>query len=53
MATLDGLADTSGHLIAGDKVASTNVYDSAGQKLGDVEDVMIEQRTGRIVYAVP
>ncbi len=52
MATLDDLSDTSGNLIAGDKVAGTNVYDNAGEKLGDVEDVMIDKRSGRIVYAV-
>jgi hypothetical protein len=52
MATLDNLSETAGHLIAGDKVAGTNVYNNAGEKLGDVEDVMIDKRTGRIAYAV-
>jgi hypothetical protein len=52
MATTDDLKDTSGHLIAGDKVAGTNVYNNAGEKLGSIEDVMIDKRTGRIAYAV-
>jgi sporulation protein YlmC with PRC-barrel domain len=52
MATLDNLSETSGNLIAGDKVAGTNVYNNAGEKLGSVEDVMIDKRRGRIAYAV-
>ena len=52
MATLDDLTETSGNLIAADKVAGTSVYNNAGEKLGDVEDVMIDKRSGRIAYAV-
>jgi hypothetical protein len=39
-------------LIAGDKVAGTTVYDTKGEKLGTIEDVMIDKETGRIAYAV-
>ena len=43
---------TSGNLIAADKVDGTNVYNLAGEKLGTVEDVMIDKISGRAVYAV-
>ena len=46
------LDNTSGPLIAGDNVAGTSVYDTAGEKLGSVEDVMIDKRSGKIAYAV-
>lgn len=39
-------------LIAGAKVAGTPVYDTAGGRLGAVEDVMIDKASGRIAYAV-
>ncbi len=39
-------------LIAGAKVAGTPVYDTAGERLGAVEDVMIDKESGRIAYAV-
>jgi hypothetical protein len=52
MATSADITRTSGHLIAGSKVTGTTVYDMAGEKLGHVEDVMIDKQSGRITYAV-
>jgi sporulation protein YlmC with PRC-barrel domain len=43
---------TSGSLIAADKVEGTNVYNLQGDKLGTVEDIMIDKTSGRAVYAV-
>jgi sporulation protein YlmC with PRC-barrel domain len=43
---------TSGNLIAADKVDGTAVYNFAGDKLGTVEDIMIDKVSGRAIYAV-
>ena len=43
---------TSGTLIAADKVKNTNVYNLAGDKLGSVDDIMIDKVSGRAIYAV-
>ncbi|HZM57174.1 MAG TPA: PRC-barrel domain-containing protein [Acidimicrobiales bacterium] len=43
---------TSGTLIAADKVKGTNVYNLAGDKLGSVDDIMIDKVSGRAIYAV-
>lgn len=43
---------TSGNLIAAKKVDGTTVYNLAGDKLGTVEDVMIDKVSGRAIYAV-
>jgi hypothetical protein len=43
---------TSGSLIAADKVKGTNVYNLAGDKLGTVDDIMIDKVSGRAIYAV-
>jgi len=39
-------------LIAADKVEGTAVYDRAGNKLGSVEDIMIDKVGGKACYAV-
>jgi sporulation protein YlmC with PRC-barrel domain len=39
-------------LIASDKVEGTNVYRSDGEKIGDIERVMIDKRSGKVAYAV-
>jgi PRC-barrel domain len=39
-------------LIAADKVEGTVVYNSAGEKLGTVENLMIDKLSGRVGYAV-
>ena len=43
---------TSGMLIAAGKVNGTNVYNTAGEKLGSVDDIMIDKVSGRAIYAV-
>jgi uncharacterized protein YrrD len=39
-------------LIASDKVEGTPVRRSNGDKLGTIERVMIDKRTGKVAYAV-
>jgi sporulation protein YlmC with PRC-barrel domain len=52
MASLNDITDPSGRLISADQVNGTTVYDTHGEKLGSVEDVMIDKVSGRIAYAV-
>lgn len=44
--------DTTGSLIAASKVTGTSVYDTAGEKLGSIYDVMIDKSSGNTRYAV-
>src|SRR5215204_1445806 len=39
-------------LIGSDKVEGTNVYRSNGEKIGQIERVMIDKITGKVAYAV-
>ena len=39
-------------LIAADKVAGTQVYNSAGGKVGEIYDVMIDKKSGNVAYAI-
>jgi sporulation protein YlmC with PRC-barrel domain len=43
---------TSGSLIAAEKVNGTNVYNMDGDKLGTVDDIMIDKISGKAIYAV-
>ena len=43
---------TPGTLIAADKVNGTSVYNPAGEKIGSVDDIMIDKISGRVIYAV-
>jgi hypothetical protein len=43
---------TSGSLIAAEKVNGTNVYNASGDKLGSVEDIMLDKISGKAIYAV-
>jgi len=43
---------TSGSLIAAEKVEGTSVYNLAGEKLGTVEDIMLDKVSGKAIYAV-
>jgi sporulation protein YlmC with PRC-barrel domain len=52
MASLDDTTNPSGHLIAAKQVQGTTVYGTDLDKLGSVEDVMVDKATGRIAYAV-
>jgi hypothetical protein len=48
----DATTVTSGNLIAAEKVNGTAVYNLSGEKLGSVEDIMIDKVSGRAIYAV-
>lgn len=48
----DAAGPVPNELIAADKVSGTSVYDTAGESLGTIEDVMIDKRSGRVAYAV-
>ncbi len=39
-------------LIASSKVSGTSVYNSAGDSLGSIHDVMLDKRSGKVTYAV-
>lgn len=43
--------ETAG-LIGSDKVEGTNVYGAKREKIGSIERVMIDKRTGHVAYAV-
>jgi sporulation protein YlmC with PRC-barrel domain len=42
----------TGQLISSEKVTGTTVYNSAGDNLGSIHDLMIDKRGGRVAYAV-
>ena len=44
--------DETVSLISAGKVQGTNVYNTQGDSLGEVYDVMIDKRSGKIAYAV-
>ena len=48
----DMTKNTSGNLIAAEKVEGTNVYNLQGDKLGTVDDIMIDKVSGKAIYAV-
>jgi hypothetical protein len=52
MASLNDPSDTAGNLIAASQVTGTNVYNMAGDKLGDVYDVIINKQSGQVEYAI-
>jgi sporulation protein YlmC with PRC-barrel domain len=52
MADVKDTSNTRGKLIAASKVNGTTVYNTAGEKLGSVYDVMIDKATGRAEYAI-
>lgn len=39
-------------LIGADRVDGTAVYNAAGERLGDIHDVMIDKVSGRVAYAI-
>ena len=43
---------TLGHdVISSDRVEGTNVYNTAGEKLGSIDYLMIDKRSGQVRYA--
>jgi sporulation protein YlmC with PRC-barrel domain len=45
-------SNTSSDIISSEKVEGTSVYSTAGDKLGSIDDVMIDKRSGHVRYAV-
>ena len=43
---------TSGSLIAAEKVEGTDVYNLNGDKLGTVDDIMLDKVSGHAIYAI-
>ncbi len=43
---------TDGKMISADRVQGTAVYDHAGDRLGTVDTLMIDKRSGQVAYAV-
>ena len=43
---------TTSDVISSDKVEGTAVYNETGDKLGSIDDLMIDKRSGQIRYAV-
>jgi sporulation protein YlmC with PRC-barrel domain len=39
-------------LIAASKVDGTSVYNTAGESVGTIDDVMVDKQTGKVAYAV-
>ncbi len=44
--------DETNNLIASDKVEGTEVFNNKGEKLGKVENLMVDKKNGRVEYAV-
>ena len=47
-----GKTDETSRLIASDKVEGTAVYNRKGEKLGTVQNFMVDKRSGQVAYAV-
>jgi sporulation protein YlmC with PRC-barrel domain len=45
-------SDTQGKLIAATRVNGTTVYNTSGEKLGSVYDVMLDKNSGKTEYAI-
>ncbi|MFV3130147.1 PRC-barrel domain-containing protein [Niveispirillum sp. KHB5.9] len=52
MATSNVALNETTTCISADKVNGTDVYSTAGEKIGHVEDVMLNKRTGNVAYAI-
>ena len=48
----DATKITSGTLIAADQVEGTDVYNLQGEKLGTIDDIMIDKVSGKAIYAI-
>jgi sporulation protein YlmC with PRC-barrel domain len=52
MSGVANTSDTHGKLIAATKVNGTTVYDTVGEKLGSVYDIMLDKTSGKADYAI-
>ena len=48
---MDNVRETS-ILIAADKVQGTDVFNTGGDRLGSIHDLMIDKQTGQVAYAI-
>lgn len=48
---MNAVADTR-TLVAADKVQGAKIYTATGDNLGSIEDIMIEEKSGNIAYAI-
>ena len=48
----DSTGESPNDLIASDRVEGTIVYDRDGEKLGRIENFMVDKRSGQVEYAV-
>ena len=49
---MDTLNETLSHdVITSDRVEGTTVYNDAGDKLGSIDDLVIDKRSGKVRYA--
>jgi sporulation protein YlmC with PRC-barrel domain len=39
-------------IIAADKVQGTKIYSATGDNLGSIDDIMIDEKSGNIAYAI-
>jgi sporulation protein YlmC with PRC-barrel domain len=46
------LSTSSSNVISSDRVEGTDVYNHAGDKLGSIDDLMIDKHSGQVRYAV-
>jgi hypothetical protein len=51
-ATMTAASTAANPLIAGARVAGTNVYNASGDHLGSIYDVMLDKATGKVAYAI-
>jgi sporulation protein YlmC with PRC-barrel domain len=52
MASLSNPESTHGDMIAATKVNGTTVYNRAGEKIGSIDDIMLNKRRGHADYAI-
>ncbi len=45
-------SDTTSNVISSAKVEGTSVYNAGGEKLGSIDDLMIDKVSGQVQYAV-
>jgi hypothetical protein len=48
---MDAVRETS-TLIAADKVQGTYVFNNGGDRVGEINDLMIDKRSGQVAYAI-
>ncbi len=49
---MNASTSTPSRIISSEKVEGTSVYNEAGDKLGSIDDLMIDKQSGKVCYAV-